>query len=791
VAGAALLAGVLQATGATASQAAPAAVDKTGTGSRTAALTINKLSPAIPGKGDTITVAGSVKNDGKSTITGARIAVHHLKGSGPLRSRGAMESAAAEPGYSLALDGYEVDGHTKTVSDLAPGQSAPFTISFPVSSLDLGADGVYPVGISLDGEVPTDPTLHVLGIQRTFLPWYSGDEEAKSTKISFLWPLTDEPRIDPRGDTDSQQSPIFRDDSLVKELQPGSSGSTTTGGRLWQMVELGKQLPITWVIDPDLLATVEAMTKPYRVEGPGGDVTHTKPGTGSAVAEKWLAELKSAVNGDQVIALPFGDPDIASLAHHGKNIKSDLKLVQTGGQLGKTTVDTILGTQSTTGVAWPVDGAVDSSIVSTARKTGAKTVIARSDSLRESSSLSYTPNAARPVGGGSTAVVADAALSTAFEGDMSKPQNALLAVQNYIAQTLLVTMEAPGKQRDILVAPQRMPTAAQAHAMAAAIDATDTAPWATTADFSTTAKATPDPAAARRLPPSSAYPRSLRRTELPAEAFQQLHEVQTHLDDFVTILTIKDRVTVPFRNAMLRAMSTGWRANGDGDGSSKGDGSAETSYRNAIGTYLTDLIGAVHILSKSDLTLSGRSGTIPVTVKNDLGQPVTGLVLKLGSNSTIRLKIKNAEQPISIDGGHTRTLKFETTASANGLAQVTAHLYTQGGTLYGDTVSFDVELTNVTDLVMLIIAAGLLLLVLAGVRIYRQRKRHAAAGGADGGDGAGGEGAGDGGGDTGGGDRTGTLDDEDSTGPGHPGDAGTDIGQETPEPSRAGEKVDG
>ncbi|WP_232792433.1 DUF6049 family protein [Actinacidiphila yeochonensis] len=777
MAGTALLAGLLQGVGATASQAAPRTVDKTGTGSRTAALTLDKLSPAIPAKGDSITVAGSVVNNGRTTITGARIAVH-INGHGPLRSRSAMESAAADTGYSASTDGYEINGHTVQVADLAPGHSAAFTITFPVSALFLGASGVYPVGVSLDGQDAAEPWSHVLGIKRTFLPWYPDGESAKSTKISFLWPLTDVPHVDPRGDTASQESPIFRDDGLVRELQSGN-GSATSGGRLWQMVELGKQLPITWVIDPDLLATVEAMTKPYRVEGHGGDVTHTTPGTGSAVAEKWLNELKGAVGGAQVIALPFGDPDIASLAHHGKGINSNLRLVQTGEQLGKTTVDTILGTQSTTGVAWPVDGAIDPSIVSTARTTGAKTVIARSDSLRESPTLSYTPNAARPIGGGSTAVVADATLSTAFDGDMSKPQNALLAVQNYIAQTLLVTMESPDTQRDILVAPERMPTAAQAHAMATAINATDTTPWAESVDFSSTAKATPDPQASRHVPASSAYPRSLRAQELPAEAFRQLHEVQVHLNNFVTILTIKDRVTVPFRNSMLRAMSTGWRGNSKG----------ETAYRNAIGAYLTDLINAVHILSKSDLTLSGRSGTIPVTVKNDLGQPITGLVLKLGSNSSIRLKIKNAERPISIDGGHTRTLKFETTASANGLAQVTAQLYTQQGALYGETVSFNVELTNVTDLVMLIIAAGLLLLVLAGVRIYRQRKRHAAGGGADGGDGEGGDGTGSDGGDDNG-DQNGD-EDEDGADPGHPGDPGTDTGQETREPSPAGEKVDG
>jgi len=764
--GAALLTGLLQATGAGAltpgSAPSLAAVksSRNGTGSRTAAVTLNSISPRIPAAGDTITVSGSVVNNSRVTIGPAKIAVH-IAGTGPLRSRSAIEAEATRTVFDAAKDGPEINGHTVTMPDLAPGRSEPFTITFPVSALDLGATGVYGIGIGLDGQDSAEPYDHVLGIKRTFVPWYPSGETAKSTRIGYLWPLTDRPHIDPRGDIDSQQSPIFLDDSLAAELKPGDAAGHG-GGRLWQLVQTGKQLPITWVVDPDLLATVEAMTKPYRVAGPHGDITRTTAGTGSAVAKQWLNLLKTAVANQQVVALPFGDPDLASLAHNGADDHSNVSLVKTGTALGKTTVDTILGIQATSKVAWPQDGAIDPSIVSVARDGGADTVIARSDSLQERASLVYTPNAARPIGHGTTAAVADAALSTAFEGDMGSKQSANLAVQQYIAQTLLVTMQAPDTQRTILVAPQRMPSAAQAAAMAEAIRQTDAGDWVEPTDLNGVLSAKADPLASRHVPSAHAYPKSLRAQELPADAFRQLHEVQLNLDDFVVILTIKDRVTVPFRNAMLRATSTNWR----------GDARGEKIYRNTIGRYLTDLIGAVHILSKSDLTLSGRSGTIPVTVKNDLGQPITGLVLRLSSDSNIRLKIKNPQQPIAIDGGHTRTLKFETTASANGPAQITAQLYTQNGALYDKAVDFKVQLTNVTDLVMLIIAAGLLLLVLAGVRIYRQRKRHAAAGGGHGG-------------------ADGGVADTDGTDPGQPGDPAANTGQESPERSPAGEKVDG
>jgi hypothetical protein len=757
--GAALLLGVLQTVGAGGALAsAPETPAKAASGSRTASLSLDTLNPRIPAKGDTVTVTGTVTNNGKSTITGpARIAVHVGSG-GPLPTRSALNSAAARIAYNSAQDGYEINGQTVNVPDLAAGRSRPFSIKIPISALGLGASGVYLLGISLDGQDAAEPWDHVLGITRTFLPWYADSGTAKATRINYLWPLTDRPHIAASGDSDSQQSPLFLDDDLAQELKPG--------GRLGQMVDLAKNLQVTWIVDPDLLATVEAMTKPYRVAGPGDDTTHTKPGTGTAVANAWLNSLKSAVAGDEVIALPFGDPDIASLAHNGNGVTSNLRLVSTGTVLGKTTVDNILGTHSTTDVAWPVDGAIDPSVVSVARSVGAHQIITRSDSLQESDSLDYTPNAARPIGGGMTAVVADAPLSTAFDGSMSTPQETNLAIQDFIAQTLMITMQAPDKQRTVVVAPQRTPTVAQAKAMADAITATDASQWSSTIDFSTAAKAQPDPRASRKVPPSSAYPKSLREQELSPKTFDQIHLDQINLNGFVIILTIKDRVTVPFRNAMLRAISTGQR----------GDPHGEALYRNAIGVYLQNLIGAVRILDKHQLTLSGRSGTIPITVKNDLNQPITGLVLRLTSGIKIRLKIHNPDQPIAIGAGHTRTLKFQTTASANGPAQISAGLYTRNGALYGSNngaISFKVQISNVTDLVMLIIAAGLLLLVLAGVRIYRQRKRQAAADhGSDGGTGGNGSGG-------------------DGIDPGQPGDPAADISQESPEPSPAGEKVDG
>jgi hypothetical protein len=762
----ALLTGLLQTAEGTGAQAAA------GSGSQTVAVALTGLSPRIPAAGDTLTLSGSVTNNGKSTITAAHVGVR-MADNGPLHTRSDINSAASRLG-AADDDGTEISGRTVAVASLAAGDSKPFTLKVPVSALDLSGTGVYQLGVSLSGQTAAEPYSHVLGIKRTFLPWWQGpDESAKATRMNYLWPLIDKPRIAARGDVDSQTSPIFLNDELAAELAPG--------GRLREMVNRGTDLPVTWVIDPDLLASVDAMAKGYRV-AVNGDIAKTTPGTGTDVAKKWLNDLKGAVMNAEVIALPFGDTDLASMAHHGASVPGTTAHLKTADALGLSTVQTVLGVKARADVAWPVDGALDPSIVSVARGAGDSTIIARSDTFAENPSLPYNPTSARPIGGKTTAVVTDASLSTAFSGQTVYAQTANLAVQNFLAQSLLITMQAPQTQRTIVVAPQRQPTFSQADALADAIQALNTkGPWTSAVTFDTAAKTKPDPAASRKVPSAKNYPSRLRKAELSNEYFGQIHEQQKGLDGFVVILTRKDRVTVPFGNAILRAMSNGWR----------GDPRHAKAFSSANGVYLQDLIGAVHILEKTPLTLSGRSGTIPVTVKNDLGQAITGLHLRLTSGTTIRLEISGPQQPIFIEAGHTKTLKFRTTARGNGSTQITAALYSPDGSLYGGrlngtnntagTIKFEVKITNVTDLVMLIIAAGLLLLVLAGVRIYRQRKRRAAAEGGGEGPDLSGDGSGDGSGE----------DPGDGRDPGQPGDPAADSGADSQVPSPAGEKVDG
>ncbi|MGW7660006.1 DUF6049 family protein [Streptomyces sp. NPDC054756] len=704
LAGAPLLAGVLQLPASPVAQAAVQDSQSAVSGPGSVDVAVDSLTPGVPGEGDTVTVSGTVTNKGKRTVTDAKVDL--LLGR-PVNTRSAIDTISRRTTFQPGLDGDPVGGkYVKEFAKLAPGISQRFSIAVPVDKLNLDQDGVYQFSVSLSGETAAQPWPQVLGIQRTFLPWQPDGAETK-TRTTVLWPLISTSHMTAETGSDESQTPVFHDDDLAKEIAPG--------GRLQQMVALGKELDVTWVIDPDLLASVDAMTERYSIQGEGDTKT---PGTHQGVAKQWLSELQDAVEGKEVVALPFGDPDLASLAHNGTNVTGSLNHFKEATDVAGDTVESILHVEPATDFAWPVEGAVDPSIVKVGTSAGADKVIARSDSLAEDNSLPYTPSAARPIGGGTSAVVADARLSTLFQGNQTRASTSTLAVQRFLAQSLTLNLQT-SKQRNIVVAPQRMPTASQAQTMAQAVRALQDGSWSQAQDLTAAASAKPDPSATTRVPAASKYPSALRKQELPRGAFSQIATTQDKLDRFKVVLTNQSRVVTPFGRAMNRTMSASWR----------GRAGAAADFRNGVEAYVDSLAGQVTLIDKSETKLSGRSATIPVTVKNNLVQGVDHLVLRLRSTAPRRLEIggeEYEEQRVAVSGGHSQTVKFTASAQANGKATVIAQLYTEDGRAYGDPVKFDVKVTEFTATVMLVIGGGFLLLVLAGFRMYTQRKRAAA-----------------------------------------------------------------
>ncbi|MFJ9839036.1 DUF6049 family protein [Kitasatospora sp. NPDC101155] len=691
------------------------AADATTTAEYPVALTIETVAPQVAAPNGTVSISGHVTNAGKSALKGAHAAIRRPASSKPLQRRSELQLVATRNAPGSA-DGVELDSPQYALPELNPGQSQPYTLSVAVSDLGLSDSGVYELAVDAWGATADNPRDRALGIARSFLPYSQGGTEAQPTKITTLWPLVHAPVLAAQTVSDNDQTvPVLRDDSLAAEFAPG--------GRLYELVDTGSKLSnLTWVVDPDLLDAAFAMTnKQYRVQKPGTDPgkpardDNTVPGTGSTSATAWLDKLRAAVakQGSQVVALPYADPDLASIAHNGADLTGMGTALNKAATAGRLTVEGRLSVDTRSDVAWPYQGYLDQQIAGIARQAGDGLVLVNGASMPEPDSVNYTPTAVRPIGNGQNALVADDAVSSLFQKDLTSPKDQTEATQRFLAETYTITHEQPQNQRGLLVMPPRELSAATAKVLAGALQ-TATDKWLTPVKLDTLAQSAPDPKANTAVPSPADYPTQARATELSAADLSTTDEIQQKLDILMRVLTLPQRVRGPFSAAMVRSLSTEWRAQGP----------AGSAYRDSVKKYLDDLTGAVKVPDKKVVTLAGNTGLLQVSVKNDLTQTVTNLKLVLSSNQQNRVWVGKAEDLV-IPASQSVTLRFPAEARNNGPVTMTAQLYTTGPNpqKYGEAKTFRVEVTSVTNGVLYVFAGAGVLLLLAALRFVRQRKR--------------------------------------------------------------------
>lgn len=114
----------------------------------------------------------------------------------------------------------------------------------------------------------------------------------------------------------------FRNDELSRELTPS--------GKLGQLVFVPVKSTKTWVIDPALIDEVIAMTGDYTLATEAGPI-------GKEIAISWLTQLKKVTTANDVVALAYGNPDVAM----AKNLApSELRMYYT---YGKNALEIALG----------------------------------------------------------------------------------------------------------------------------------------------------------------------------------------------------------------------------------------------------------------------------------------------------------------------------------------------------------------------------------------------------------------------------------------------------------------
>ncbi len=730
-------------------------------------IAITSVNPPIAKPGARVTVSGTVANTTDSAMAG--LSVQLWSSSVRLLSRTAMQSYLMAPGAS------EVDSPTRAVVPVAtvPAHATrPWSLTLRVSQVGMTAFGVYPLAAELSqGAAQLDAA-------RTFLPFWPGNSELKTLKpvrIAWVWPLIDSPH--------RAACPALLNDHLAASI----SGS----GRLNQLLAVGRtptarQARLTWAIDPALLGDVQVMTRRYQVGGRatcGGAAARPA----SAAARTWLAAVQGVTARQDFFVTPYADADVAALAHRG--LDTELKYAFLDGQAQ---AQPILGraqrtTPAASGmgiIAWPAGGLADYGVLETLAADQVGTVILDSRMMPPSPPVAYTPSAVTTTPDGIGAQlnvlladdtieqilslpsgrVPDTAPTTGQPQSSaapiaSDPRTAAFAREQwFLAETAMIAAEAPPTARALVVAPPRRWAPGAGVATALLADSV-TAPWlrpASLASLVTARHATGR--VGRQSPP-------MHRVS-PDELSRPLLRQVRRLDSQIRLLgNIMVQPSQRYLSTAVAAVaSSAWRGGRDGQRA------AEALLRR-VADYVSAQQHQVRIVDTLRVTLGGKSGLVPVSISNNLQQPVK-VILRVGVPSGDRVQIGQFAGPVTVDKRTQKTIKIPVRAAVAGSTTLTLWLTTPGGRLLpGSITHLTVETTHFGTLAIVIIGIALVVFVLtAAGRAFRR------GGGQDGEDAGGGE-------DTQDGDLTGPV-------PVYPASRTGSVGAERADESQAAKEPD-
>jgi hypothetical protein len=583
-------------------------------------------------------------------------------------------------GGSPARFGTGVADGDVPAGELTPGGTAELEFEVPLADLPFDrspTNAVYPMRIEVRSR------FEVVGAIDTYVVWWP--QAGPQLRAAILWPLM-EPSHRALGND-------FYDDDLASSVEDG---------RLHTLLRLADEsdVPVNWVVDPELTDSLTRMAQGYTVRG--------EPGTRSAVARAWLDRAKNALRGGHVIPLPYGDPDLATTAAVDAG---------TAFRLGRDLIRRDLDNTGDPTLGWPPGSELSPAAESLFPAQGVRGIVVPESALPLSETLNYTPTAQSQLPPGAlgtmTALVADAQLNR-WVAESDGQEGPRLAVQRFLADTAMTTMERPGVQRYVVVAPPRTWDPARVFA-AELLRQSDRAPWLEPVGLGELSGAPPSTAIRTRAPST--------RGLLEPGLVSRIAELRLDLQRLRGILT--DPQAAPpelaqLDDALLRATSSRWGA----------DPAGGRRLVNTVDAKLAAQIGRLRLVAGGVVTMTGRSGRIPLTFENDLGQPVR---VRVRLDSRDRLRIEG-DTPFDSDGGGvvsipsgTSTLVITGRATTGGLFPIKVEVLSNDGAALGIGATLKVRSTayGVVALTVTGVAFGLLL-VASATRLLRRRRQRAA-----------------------------------------------------------------
>ncbi|MFB9377221.1 DUF6049 family protein [Kineococcus gynurae] len=675
---------------------------------------------------DLLTVRVRVTNLGSEALSGvqARLVVQRPA----LRTRQAVAAWAAAPatrsfGSGVAAsdrvavglrDGDQDEGGGG--GDLAAGAATGVTLQLPVAQL-----GTSPGAHGLAVEVVADGVR--VGVTRSFVTARDTSAvPASATRLTLLLPVVAGRSGDGSGISAERVASLAED------------------GRWGRLLEAGADPRVAWALDPALVAAARSAAGPADAEdgtdpgeGTTADGTEEPPAgtTGAASAEQvaaaateLLGTLRTSSTGRDVVVLPTGDPDLASLARspQGRTVLTAAAAGSTASDsAGASVADELPGALLHDDVAWPADEAAGAQTLQLVAGAGDTTIVLDDDSQPADADLTYTPTGRSRVpvegsGASLSGLVADSTLSDVLAlaqsagdgtGSTATGVTPTAIVQRFVAETATATLERPNDPRSLLVVAPRTFDPDPA-VVGRVLQAVQTSGWGTWQTLDALEQV-PVPDVERGEP---VLTEEAARGLLPGTAVSATASALGELDAFSAALLGEDPALPERRRAALLLVSASWR----------GHAAALPAARSAVDASVEQLLDQVSILPGGTRNLAATRSELPVTVVNELDVPVRVDLLLRPRSPRVQLdRVARQEVP----AGSQRRVAVPVRALANGSVVIDAQLTTPDGTPIGGSTEVELNVAMGVEGWVTGTIGGIagVLLVVGVVRAVRRPRR--------------------------------------------------------------------
>ena len=661
-------------------------------------VVLTSISPSAVPRSGPLRLTGTVRNT--SDETWRTVNMSTIASTSPMTTSQQLAQAARTPVDSYVGSRFSSPHSFVAVGDLDPGDSASFSLRIPRSELPISdVAGVYWIGVQ--ALATNDDGRDVQGRARTFIPLVKGPRSAAT--VSVVLPLRQEVR-------QSLDLRVANAGYWRSLLAPGGRL-----GRLLSLTESSGTAPVTLLLDPALLEAVQTLGagNPSRrttqaspgassspstdgdgqgegAQGSSGTADETSD-TASVTARDWLARLQSQAQAprNRVLDPGYADPDVAALSRHVPD------LLEESTSLGETIFDR-LGIDSRPALA-PADGLLPSSALDTLEQatTDQDPVVLLSDEAPPRSDNGSGPRRAAP--SGAPIVLADSAASGG--GPSPGPTTSALAERQRIVSEAALRAQAGDRDPLVVSLPADWDPGPdwQDADFFGGLDR----PWLSLMPLDTSGGA----ATLRSL----RYPASAARAELGQQQLAAIRSLRSTSDRYVDTLTRPAATAQQLQHLVLESASYHTR----------GDATAPARAR-ALTAGLDDRLARVKVVGSDFATLSGGSGSIVVTLVNDLDQTAR-IGVAVRSSSDLRI---TAPGPVTLLPGQRTTVPLSASSENNGVRAVVVTPVTPEGQPIGTPMRFSVRSSQVSLLVWGVIGAGGLLLVVMIVRRAIRRGLH-------------------------------------------------------------------